>query len=171
MASGIHLTQNKKCARSSIKALLKRVSQGREFNLITHLADIYNSFSLSYIVPCVGGEDLAKIVGDLCLGRVQGNESFFSLGAESDAPALADEMIYFEEQDAVCRCLNWREAQRTMLTEETKDAVLVIEAINEEQASRAREAMLELHTKIEEYFGVSGKISHLTATNPILEVE
>ena len=80
-------------------------------------------------------------------------------------------MIYFEEQDAICRCLNWREAQRTMLIEETKDAVLVIEAINEEQASRAREAMLELHTKIEEYFGVSGKISHLTATNPILEIE
>ena len=58
-----------------------------------------------------------------------------------------------------------------MLTEETKDAVLIIEAINEEQTSRAREAMLELHTKIEEYFAVSGKIGHLTATNPILEVE
>ena len=58
-----------------------------------------------------------------------------------------------------------------MLTEETKDAVLIIEAINEEQTSRDREAMLELHTKIEEYFGVSAKISHLTATNPILEVE
>lgn len=170
MASGIHLTQNKKCARSSIEALLKRVSQGRECNLINHLVDVYNSVSLSYAVPC-GGEDLAKIVGDLCFGRAQGNESFFSLGDESDAPALAGEMIYFEEQDAVCRCLNWREAQITMLTEETKDAVLVIEAINEEQASRAREAMLELHTKIEEYFGVSGKISHLTATNPILEVE
>ena len=41
-----------------------------------------------------------------------------------------------------------------MLTEETKDAVLVIEAINEEQASRALESMLELHTKIEKYFGV-----------------
>ena len=80
-------------------------------------------------------------------------------------------MISFEDQAAIYRWLHWREAQRTMLTEETKDAVLVIEAINEEQASRAREAMLELHTKIEEYFGVSGKISHLTATNPILEVE
>lgn len=147
------------------------MSQGREFNLINPLVDVYNSVSLSYTVPCMGGEDLAKIVGDLCLGRAQGNESFFPLGAESDAPALADEMIYFDEQGAVCRCLNWREAQRTMLTEETKDAVLVIEAINEEQASRAREAMLELHTKIEEYFGVSGKISHLTATNPILEIE
>ena len=162
--------KTKKGARSSIEALLKRVSQGREFNPINPLVDIYNSVSLSYAVPC-GGEDLAKIVGDLCLGRAQGNESFFPLGAESDAPALADEMIYFDDQGAVCRCLNWREAQRTMLTEETKDAVLVIEAINDEQASRAREAMLELHTKIEEYFGVGGKISHLTATNPILEIE
>jgi len=48
---------------SSIEALLKRVSQGREFNLINHLVDIYNSVSLSYAVPC-GGKDLAKIVGD-----------------------------------------------------------------------------------------------------------
>lgn len=106
------------------------MSQGRECNPINPLVDIYNSVSLSYAVPC-GGEDLAKIVGDLCLGRAQGNEFFFPLGAESDAPALADEMIYFDEQGAVCRCLNWREAQRTMLTEETKDAVL---AINEDQA-------------------------------------
>ena len=58
-----------------------------------------------------------------------------------------------------------------MLTEETKDAVLIIEAINEEQTSRDREAMLELHTKIGKYFGVSGKISYLIATNPILEAE
>ncbi len=57
-----------------------------------------------------------------------------------------------------------------MLTEETKDAVLIIEAINEEQTSRDREAMLELHTKIGKYFCVSGTISHSTATNPILEV-
>ena len=55
-----------------------------------------------------------------------------------------------------------------MLTEETKDAVLTI---NEEQTSRDREEMLELHTKIGKYFGVSGKISHLTATNSILEIE
>ena len=77
-------------------------------------------------------------------------------------------MIYFDEHGAVCRCLNWREVQRTMLTEETKYAVLIIEAIIEKQAPRAREAMLELHTKIEEYFGFSGMISHFTATNPIL---
>lgn len=44
--------KTKKGARSSIEALLKRVSQGREFHPINPLVDIYNSVSLSYAVPC-----------------------------------------------------------------------------------------------------------------------
>ena len=68
--------KTKKGTRSSIEALLKRVSQGREFNPINPLVDIYNSVSLSYAVPCEG-EDLAKIVGDLCLDELRGmNPSF-----------------------------------------------------------------------------------------------
>ena len=57
-----------------------------------------------------------------------------------------------------------------MLTEDTKDAILVIEAINGEQAARAKSAMTELQTLIEEYFDVKGDITHLTAENPSLEV-
>lgn len=78
--------KTKKGARSSIEALLKRVSQGREFNPINPLVDIYNSVSLSYAVPC-GGEDVNKIVGNLHLGQAKGGEPFFPLGAENDAPS------------------------------------------------------------------------------------
>ena len=63
MALGIHLIQNPKMCSFFLEALLKRVSQGREFNPINPLVDIYNSVLLSYAVPC-GEEDLAKIVGD-----------------------------------------------------------------------------------------------------------
>lgn len=161
--------KTKKGARSSIEALLKRVSQGREFNPINPLVDIYNSVSLSYAVPC-GGEDLDKIAGGLYLGKAKGGEAFSPLGAETDAPALAEEIIYYDEEGAVCRCLNWREAKRTMLTEETKDAILVIEAINGEQAARVQTAMTELQTLIEDYFGVKGDITHLTAEHPSLEI-
>ena len=62
--------RTKKGARSSIEALLKRVSQGREFNPINPLVDLYNSVSLSHAVPC-GGEDMAKIQGDLHLGKAE----------------------------------------------------------------------------------------------------
>ena len=161
--------KTKKGARSSIEALLKRVSQGREFNPINPLVDIYNSVSLSYAVPC-GGEDLKKIAGHLRLGKAKGGEPFFPLGAESDAPALPEEIIYYDDEGAVCRCLNWREAQRTMLTEETNDAVLVIEAINAEQATRARAAIEELQDLVKDYFGVQGELTHLTAENTELVI-
>ena len=161
--------KTKKGARSSIEALLKRVSQGREFNPINPLVDIYNSVSLSYAVPC-GGEDIAKIQGGLHLGKAQGGEPFFPLGAETDAPALPEEIIYYDDEGAVCRCLNWREAQRTMLTEDTTDAVLVIEAINEDQAKHAQAAMQELQSLVEDYFGVKGEITHLTIDNPSVDI-
>lgn len=147
--------KTKKGARSSIEALLKRVSQDRDFQPINPLVDIYNSISLEFAVPC-GGEDLQKIVGDIHLGQAAGGEAFLPLGAEADAPALPREIIYYDEEGAICRCLNWREAQRTMLTEGTKDVIFFMESINAEQAERANQAMQELKKRITEYFEVEG---------------
>lgn len=161
--------KTKKGARSSIEALLKRVSQGREFRPINPLVDLYNSISLAYALPC-GGEDVASIQGDLHLGKAKGGESFFPLGAEEDAPALPEEIIYYDEAGAVCRNLNWREAQRTMLTENTKDAVLVIEAVNPRQKVRAQEAMEALNQLIHDYFGVTGQVTHLTHQQPSVTI-
>lgn len=157
--------KTKKGARSSIEALLKRASQDREFAPINPLVDIYNSISLKYAVPC-GGEDLEKISEGLYLGKAQGGESFYPLGADSDAPALPDEIIYYDSKGAVCRCLNWREAQRTMLQEETKNAVLVVEAINSEQAKRADKAIAELKELSEAYFKTTGETYCVTAASP-----
>lgn len=147
--------KTKKGARSSIEALLKRVSQDREFRPINPLVDIYNSISLEFAVPC-GGEDLQKIVGDIHLGQAAGGEAFLPLGAEADAPALPGEIIYYDEKGAICRCLNWREAQRTMLTEETQDVIFFMESVTSEQATRANQAMQELKRRIADYFGVEG---------------
>lgn len=147
--------KTKKGARSSIEALLKRVSQDREFHPINPLVDIYNSISLEFAVPC-GGEDLQKIAGDIHLGQAVGGEFFLPLGAEADAPALPGEIIYFDNEGAICRCLNWREAQRTMLTETTQEVIFFMESINSEQAQRANQAMQELKKRVAEYFGVEG---------------
>ena len=154
--------KTKKGARSSIEALLKRVNQNREFSPINPLVDIYNSISLKYAVPC-GGEDLHMIKGDLHLGKAKGGESFLPLGADEDSPALPEEIIYYDQEGAVCRCLNWREAQRTMLTEDTTDAVLVIEAINNDQVERANQAMNELKQLIDTYFHTESTMKVLTA--------
>ncbi|MBB1123133.1 B3/4 domain-containing protein [Limosilactobacillus albertensis] len=162
--------KKKKGARSSVEALLKRANQGRQFEPIEPLVDVYNSISLSYGVP-VGIEDRNKIAGDLHLGVAKGGEEFRPVGAEDDEPALEGEVIYYDDEGAVCRCLNWREAQRTMLTQDSQDVVAVMEATNSEQIERANEAMEKLSELINHYFGVeASKVYHLTKEHPVAEV-
>lgn len=146
--------KTKKGARSSIEALLKRVSQGHQFTSINPLVDFYNSVSMKYAVPA-GGEDIDQIRGVMHLGLAKGGENFWPLGAEEDAPALPGEMIYYDDEGAICRSLNWREAKRTMLTDETQNAILVMESVNEQQAQRATTAMEELAQLTGQYFEVT----------------
>lgn len=162
--------KTKKGARSSIEALLKRVDQDREFYPINPLVDSYNSVSLKYGVPC-GGEDLQMIAGNLQLGKAKGGESFLPLGAEKDAPALPEEIIYQDDDGAICRSLNWREAQRTMLTEDTKDAVLVIESVTPEQHQRVNKAIEELKDLVDTYFQTKSSMKLLTRSDPAFDLE
>ncbi|WP_338201485.1 B3/4 domain-containing protein [Lactobacillus rizhaonensis] len=150
--------KKKKGARSSIEALLKRVSQAKTFNPINPLVDIYNSVSLEYAVPC-GGEDLDQIAGQMHLGVATGNEDFYPLGAEKSDPPRAGEVIYYDQKGAVCRSLNWRDGKRTMLTEDTTYAILIMEAVTDSQKERADKAIQALKQKIVVELGVVGDIS------------
>ena len=150
--------KKKKGARSSIEALLKRVSQGKTFNPINPLVDIYNSVSLEYAVPC-GGEDLDQIAGQMHLGVATGNEDFYPLGAEKSDPPRTVEVIYYDHIGAVCRSLNWRDGKRTMLTEDTTNAILIMEAVTADQKERADQAIQALQKKVAGELGVVGKIN------------
>ena len=162
--------KTKKGARSSIEALLKRVNQDKAFSPINPLVDIYNSISLSYGVPC-GGEDIDTIEGNLYLGKAKGGESFKPLGAEEDSPALPEEIIHYDDKGAICRSLNWREAQRTMLTEDTKNAVLVIESVYKDQIPQANDAIKKLKQLADEYFKTEGELIYLTKEHPTATIE
>lgn len=163
------IIKTKKGARSSIEALLKRVSKNQAIGSINPLVDIYNCISLSYGVPC-GGEDINKIVGSLSLGEAKGGEQFITLGSEESSPALEQEMIYYDEQGAVCRSLNWREAKRTMLTTETTNAVFVLEAVYEHQITNLNKATNALKAELEDYF--EGEVSTycLNSIDSIIEL-
>lgn len=162
--------KKKKGARTSIEALLKRANQGRTFDPIDPMVDVYNSISMTYGVP-VGMEGRDKIKGAMHLGQVDGGQVFRPVGADDDEPTLPGEICYYDEEGAVCRCLNWRDAQRTMLTEDSQNVVAVIESVNAKQAERANEAMEELSKLINKYFGVeTTKVYHLTKDNPVAEV-
>lgn len=162
--------KKKKGARASIEALLKRVDSGKGVGLVDPLVDVYNAISMSYGVP-VGIEDRGKIQGSLQLGVVSEGLAFQPVGADKDEPTLEGEIAWHDDEGAVCRCLNWRDAQRTMLDENSQNIVAVIESVNDEQAARATEAMNALAKQLEEYFGVKPVVNAvLSADQPTVAV-
>ena len=156
--------KTKKGARSSIEALLKRVENGRGISSINPLVDIYNSVSLQYGLPC-GGEDLDTFQGNLQLTVTQGNDLFLALGDEEYDHTLPGEICYLDEMGAVCRCLNWRDGQRTMLTESTKNAFLVMESVDPKRSEHLREALDMLAIWTQKYLGGTTNIEILNRNN------
>ena len=156
--------KTKKGARSSIEALLKRVSTGKGLGTINPLVDIYNSISLKYTMPC-GGEDMDKFIGDIRLSKATGDESFITLGSDKSEPPYEGEIVYKDDEGAICRCWNWRESVRTMLTEDTKNAFLCIELVDENREKEFENALKELSQLVEENLGGKSKISILHINN------
>jgi DNA/RNA-binding domain of Phe-tRNA-synthetase-like protein len=161
--------KTKKGARSSIEALLKRVSNGNIIGSINPLVDIYNAISLQYGVP-VGGEDLAKIAGDVRLTLAEGGESFRPLGADGDESALTGELIYKDDEGAICRCWNWREAERTMLTDTTTDAIMVLEAVDDSTDDAFWQATDALAAAIRLNLGAAVDVHRVTREAPSLTI-
>lgn len=156
--------KTKKGARSSIEALLKRVYNGNNIGTINPLVDIYNSISLKYALPC-GGEDIDKFIGDIRLTKAVGNEEFIPLGADENTPPYEGEVVYKDDEGAICRCWNWREAIRTMLTESTKNAFLCIELVDESRFEEFENALSDLAKTVQENLGGTCKISILDTNN------
>ncbi len=156
--------KTKKGARSSIEALLKRVKNDNHISAINPLVDIYNSISLRYGLPC-GGEDMDAFEGDIRLTKAVGNEQFIPLGSCENAPPYEGEIVYKDDKGAICRCWNWREAQRTMLTENTRNAFLCVELVDEARIDEFNIALNELARLVSKNLGGMVKTQVLDIKN------
>lgn len=155
--------------RSSVESLLRAAQAGR-VRSISPLVDLYNAVSQRHALPC-GGEDLAAIVGDVLLTRAVGGESFRTIGATEDDPARPGEVIYRDDLGAICRCWNWREADRTKLTAQTRDAVLVVEALPEHPLALLDAALADLADLVARHLGATTRTAVLTAARPSCSLE
>jgi len=156
--------KTKKGVRCSIEALLKRVEKGTGISPINPLVDIYNAASLTYGLPC-GGEDIDTFQGDLLLTKAAGGEHFLALGDEEYDNALPGEIIYKDDDGAVCRCWNWRDGQRTMLTENTVNAFLIIESVDPDRRNDLEAAATALAELAQKYLGGSAEIILMNNAN------
>jgi len=160
--------KTKKGARCSIEALLKRVSNGNEIGCINPLVDIYNGISLKYGMP-IGGENIDKFEGDISLTVASGGEYFITYGSDKDEPALEGEVIYKDNGGAICRCWNWRESVRTMLTENVTNAFMIIEQVDSSRHAELEAALNELKKMIEDNLG--GTVKKYISNKDNTEIE
>lgn len=138
---------------SSVENLTRRVLNGAVIGHINNLVSLYNTISLRHILP-VGGEDLDKIVSDVLLTRAGHDEPAILLLGEKEARAPhAGEIIYKDAAGAICRRWNWKEADRTKLTPETKNAFLVIESLPPVSRDAVEAAARDLAELVERYCG------------------
>lgn len=154
--------------RSSIENLLRSAKAGR-LRSINPLVDLYNSVSLAYQLP-VGGEDLDQVQGDVVLTRALGSEMFTPLGSTENEPPPAGAVIYRDDIGVICSCWNWREADRTKLTEETTRAVLVIEALPPTTREELDLALEALGNRVTAHLGGAHRIDVLSADQRVVEL-
>lgn len=115
--------------RNSLEALLRRAEAG--LPRVNRLTDIYNAVSVSHQVP-LGGEDLTRYSGPPRLIRAIGDEPFDTVadGATVIEHPEPGEVVWVDDAGVTCRRWNWRQARRTVLTDDTPAALFILDALD-----------------------------------------
>ncbi len=156
--------------KSSVENLYKLILQGINLRPVNKLVDIYNLVSLKHMVPA-GGEDIDKIQGDVVLTFAESNEpAVLLLGDKEPRPPHAGEVIYKDDISAICRRWNWREADRTKFTEDTRNCFLVIEGLLPVTRQEIEEATKELRDLVQKFCGGSVTYKILDEKQPATDL-
>ncbi|WP_406292101.1 B3/4 domain-containing protein [Streptomyces sp. NBC_00624] len=116
--------------RNSAEALARRALTDAGLPRINVLVDLYNAISVAHLIP-VGGEDTDRIKGAMRLVRSTGQEPFRTVagGEEAVEHPEAGEVVWCDDEGVTCRRWNWRQGVRTRLTEESVNALFLLEAL------------------------------------------
>jgi arginyl-tRNA synthetase len=156
--------------KCSIEALIQRILEDKLISHINSLVDLYNYFSLKYVIP-VGAEDIDKFFGDVFLTTASGIESFRPIGTIEIKNPKPGEVIYKDRGGVICRRWNYRECERTKITDQTRNAIVVMEDLNDIPIDKFEGMLYELQELIEKYIGGDVAVYILNEGSNILDLE
>ncbi|MGJ4846623.1 B3/B4 domain-containing protein [Leifsonia sp. Le1] len=150
--------------RSSLEALTRRAEQG--LPRVNALTDVYNAISVLHQIP-LGGEDFDRYDGPAQLIRATGTETFDTV---SDGQPVVEhpepgEVVWADDAGVTCRRWNWRQGRRTALTDQTRTAVFILDAlapVTDRELAEAGVALLEALSA----FGSDVRASHRLIVTP-----
>jgi len=138
--------------KSSVESLYRMILKGLDLRHINKIVDLYNYISIKHMIPA-GGDDMEKVDGDIILKFAIGDEPFTALNSTEMETVKEGEVVYADSKEVLCRRWNWRECDKTKMTEETKDVILVVEALPPVTREELEEVEEDLSRLITEYCG------------------
>ena len=156
--------------KSSVESLYRMILKGMGLRPINKIVDIFNYTSIKHMVPA-GGDDIAKVEGDIILRFARGDEPFTALNSEEMETAKEGEVIYSDEKEVLCRRWNWRECDKTKMTEETRDVVLVVEGLLPVTQDEISAVVDDFGQMVSEYCGGDIKTAVLNEADAEIEIQ
>ena len=150
--------------KSSVESLYRMTLKGIDLRPINTIVDVYNYISLKHMVPA-GGDDVSRVEGDILLTVAEGNETFRPLNSAETEVVKQGEVVYRDNVEVLCRRWNWRECDKTKMTESTTAVVLVIEGLPPVTNEDVQGILSDLHHLVETYCGGDMQRAILDADN------
>jgi len=100
----------------------------------------------------------------------ENEEPVVLLGEKEARPPYPKEVIYKDNKGTICRRWNWKEVDRTKLTEETKNCFIVIEGLPPVDKDKVEKAISELAELVKKYCGGEVITTILDKMNPRVQL-
>ncbi len=141
--------------RPSPEALLRRVALNKGLYSINTCVDAYNLIVMKYRVSA-GAFNADNLHFPSLIKIAQGGEKIHLLGDDEDTTLKAGEIAYFDQQGPYNLDYNYRDAQRTMVTETTKNLWINIDGVYDITPNKVQKTLDETISIIQKYCG--GKV-------------
>lgn len=153
--------------RSSVERLVKNALAERPLPAINGFVDCYNAVSLTHVFP-LGADDLDKVSGDIAFRYARPDDSFLDMGSEAqnDTPKPG-EVVYSDAKKVLCRRWNWRQDQRSLVSPDTRRAIVTVQANGWGDPDAAVADLVDL---IGRFCGGTSAVTWASAADPVVEL-
>ncbi|MBW3017734.1 lysine--tRNA ligase, partial [Candidatus Woesearchaeota archaeon] len=127
-----------------------------------------NFVSIDKLLP-IGADNLDKVDGNIKLMQAKGNEKYVEIGTLEEKNPKENEVIYMDDKEVLCRRWNWRECEKSKLTEDTENVIVYAESMLGKEL--AEQTVQELADYMKEVVGGEIKTFVLDEKHNVLDIE
>lgn len=155
--------------KSSVESLYRMILRGVDLRHINKVVDIYNYISIKHMIPA-GGDDSENVEGDIVLKFARGDEPFTALNSTEKEAAKEGEVVYVDDKEVLCRRWNWRECDKTKMTEKTRKVVMVVEGLPPVKREEVQEITQDLSGLVRKYCSADARTVILNEARSEVEI-